>query len=326
MPFGVQSRSERHHSDLDRPRAEEGGPVVVLGTPRGGTTTIFRTLGRLLNRPALFEPFGFNHLDLASFHGANEAFSLGLPLEESRARWERGVPPHCCDLRPEHFPHEGFGRFMVAHLEAIHDALGAGALWKEIRLLPALPALLGAYEELGLQPRMVLVRCHPFGVLYSYYRMLAVGPARGPYSRHAGDFLQVRIDAYGHRWTVPDLFSKTPANAAEGLVLGALLDLDAIARYEEQYPAQVTSIDLGGDLQVLASSLGERQPEEDLEPLVRVAAWRRDPLFRRWARRVLRSEVQRAVLVACGADQWHEGMATRRQIVTRSLNRFMGGG
>ena len=84
LPLGVRSRSESHASDLAGRPGRGGRPIVVMGTPRGGTTTVLRVLGRALQAPAVFEPFGFNHLELATFSAANESFSLGLPIEESR--------------------------------------------------------------------------------------------------------------------------------------------------------------------------------------------------------------------------------------------------
>ena len=327
LPLGVRSRSESHASDLAGRPVRGGRPIVVMGTPRGGTTTVLRVLGRALQAPAVFEPFGFNHLELATFSAANESFSLGLPIEESRQRWRGGYAPHCCDLYAQVHGRSEALAVLQDHLAALHEAVGEFAVWKEIRLLPALPAVRAAYAKLGLEPRFVLVRCHPLGVLYSYYRMAALGQGPGPYGRSVGHFLEVREDAYQQRWDSFELARPERPSPAQNIVLGALADLEAIRRYESESPMDVHCIELGSDIRQLVQDMGLEASEEDGEPRKRrEPAWARDALFASWLEKALTPDILEAIESAVGSPPCSPDQPRARQRVTRVLNWLMGAG
>lgn len=322
-PLGVRSRSEPHDSDVSPERDDLGQPVVVLGTPRGGTTTVQGRIARALGRRSIFEPFGVNHLALRTFGEANQLFRMGGAAIDLRSAESPAFMPHCFDLVGE--AGRDVGNALRAHLAALHTASGQGVVWKEIRLLYALPGLMRAYQELGLRPSVVLVRCDPRSVLYSFYRMVVLGHRGAPFGRNLDGFFENRLRLFEARWGTPEFLSQEPQGPSQRVVAGALLDLEAMRRFELEFAGQVCSTDLSAlDETLLALGAGPRQ--EDVGHAmgagapVRSPAWSRDRLFCRTLENRLGPSLVQSIRNSCSASHPVPSVPTSRQRVTFFLN------
>jgi hypothetical protein len=323
MPLGVRSRSEPHASDLSPEQDDLGQPVIVLGTPRGGTTTVQGRIARALGRRSIFEPFGVNHLDLRTFGDANRLFRMGGSTLDLHSEESLAFTPHCFDLVGE--AGRGVGNALRAHVAALHTASGPGVVWKEIRLLYALPGLLQVYKDLGLEPTVVLVRCDPRAVLYSFYRMVVLGRRGAPFRRNLDGFFENRLRLFEARWGTPDFLSQEPEGPSQRVVAGALLDLEAMRRFEVEFGAQVRSTDLSA-LDETLCALGARPRlaglghASETGTSARAPAWSRDPLFCRTLENRLGPSLAQSLRIRSPASHSEPGVPTSRQMVTFLLN------
>lgn len=280
MPLGLKSQSDLHGTSAVAGEHTSGRPIIILGSPRGSTTTMMRRVARVAGRPFVFEPIGFNDLGLASHAAANHYFRLGISTEEHEGLFVDGVPPHAFHALPECGRGSAPREALLAHVQALHESVGTGCVWKEVRLMPALTGLLDVYEQIGLSPQVFLVRSHPLGVLYSYYRMLALRFGRGVHGKSVGQLLSIRRRCYQYslpesRWLQVPV--RTPGAA---LVAAVALDQEAIQHWGEEGV-------LGRTVSLLTSDddLRAAMGDEDRTGLAQIpvdpaiASWARDPIF-----------------------------------------------
>lgn len=269
---------------------------------------------------AVFEPLGVNHLALPTFQKANQLFRVGVRQPELACSGSPGEWAQCADQWESQDGETH--RALRSHLEAMHAAVGRSVVWKEIRLLYAVPLVMEVYAQMGLNPRVLLVRCDPLSVLYSFYRMVALGSSGAPFGRSLDGFFENRLALYQARWGDPKLPLSGVANPSQRVLAGALLDLQAMEHLEVEYRDQVHCVELGCTQDALsrvlgreASGAGERPPA-----VVRGPAWAGDPLFRKSLRSRLGEGLYQEVESAIHGRGTDLGRPNLRQRVTEFIN------
>jgi hypothetical protein len=324
MPLGVRSKSEPHVSDLAHEPNDQGGAVVVLGTARGGTSTVQARIAKALRVRSVFEPFGDNHLELETFAEANRLFRLGGAAEQFMSNWAHGLPPHCSDLGGRDSAPAAV--CMADHLRAMHANAGRALVWKEIRLLYSLPLIVRAYESLETKPTFVLVQCDPLSVAYSFYRMVALGK-HVPHGRQLDGFYENRLALFRARWGEPSTPLASGLSTFQKVVSGALLDKEAIGRWGEHPPAGVHIVGLSSAPSEVASAIQsaveERySTEHSAAGFARMPAWSRDPLFRNGLVERLGPDLVHALGLTEEDHRRRPQRPSLRQVTTHCLNRF----
>ncbi len=325
--LGLKSSSEPHTSSCNFRHDSSSTPIVLLGFARTGTTTAQTLLARSLGYNQSFEPFA-----------AQAGSGTGLP---DANYWFRGSPPHDalpdlrrttgCAIAPQWVTDplwkEELQTALCSQIQAIHSRFGWNCLWKEIRLVPTLPAIRKTYDSLGKRVLFIGLRGNPLGLLYAYYRLLALGPKPGLHWNHSGTLLEYRKSAYEELSLLPDLASLKVSAPAHELILAALLDQAFLELQSRQFPDSVILTELSDlDAASKAASRFCHVPATPIPSRIQsVPKWARDPWFRRLVVDKIPAQIQEALWNQWGPPPLPDKHGSGRAWWTHALNRVAGG-
>ena len=324
--WGLQTSSDAHESSNHHPHDNKATPVIVLGFARTGTTTIQTRLARGLQYNSCFEPFARGNHRPKELPDANHWF-MGAPDSEAMKSVMR---PTGCALSPDGVNDANWEAelrsALLNQIQAIHKSFGWNCVWKEIRLVPTLPAVREAYKVLGRKAWFVGVVGNPLGCVYAYYRLLALGKRPGMNGLHPGTLWEYRRAIYKSIGLSSSLLKIDAATAAESLVLASLIDQEFLHAQANENARSTLITSLSGlpeTLKGIAADCGVPESTNDV-PFLRTPRWATDPWFKSLVIDRLSAPVQDSLFARWPMPKLSDDGRSRRAWWTSILNRGIG--
>lgn len=295
--LGVRTRSESHQSERSHAPDPDAIPVQVVGFARTGTTTAQLSIARALAYNTSFEPFGINHAEIATFGAANRYF-LGNPTSSQLQAWlSTGDIPAAVQAVRSPTRRAELEAVFHEHLDAVYHHYGRNVVCKEIRIVANIPALINYHRKRSLRVFSLGIQAHPFGPLYTYYRIGGLSRRDNPSGLRVEDLYRYRLATYESLDLFANVRRLPVRSAADCFLVSVLLDQAYL-----QYCCKQRDIDCVINLHQLPDRIDEigervgRVPDKSQLPKLREShRFAGDVLFRQRVLNAVQGEIQEFV-------------------------------
>ena len=243
--FAHKTRSTPHESLLIYAKDFSKRPIFLFGFARSGTTTFQKIISDSFSYNTSFEPIGFNHSnwDPENFRRIS-AFFRGAPSIEDLDLYNigEGVFSAIHIIRNIEVYNSTF-LLLKGYISHLLKHYGHNVVIKELRLITNLESVSRISKELNVNPIFILLKCDPFAVIYTYYRLGGLIETNDFGTLRVNEIFQYRKMIYEHLNLFSDILRIIPANKYDKLLLSILLDQKYMHFYANNNPDTCLFVD-----------------------------------------------------------------------------------